>query len=214
MKDFDRKAVGDLLEDPDTTATALLVIVLGSYGDAVFGDEEQGIPPMDPLELWQNLKDDYHAQTCEENENRLNAIMLALSSDAFYDSEEAFTAIASSLEDGDLGDTVTGEMEPLTVPEILWAIYEVELNRDDKQDFSPAIVALIDQTMTTEAADMEGSMDGNPMSYWENFLSDKRSQLMQELRILGVDEKMISSLMMHDLTPAMDDQGNYTPEGI
>lgn len=214
MKDFDRKAVGDLLSDPDTTATALLVIVLRAYGDAVFGDEEQGIPPMDPLELWQNLKDDFHAQTCEENENRLNAIMLALSSDAFYDDVEAFTAISSSLEDGDLGDTVTGELEQLTVPEILWAIYEVELNRDDKQDFVPGIIALIERTMAAEADDLEDSINTTPMAYWENFLSNKRAQLMEELRILGVDEKMISSLKMHDLTPAHDPQGNYTPDGI
>lgn len=213
MKDANRKAVGDLLSDPETTATTLLVIALRAYGHELFGDAEQGIPPMDPVELWIRLNEDFNAQVHESCENKLNALMTALSSEGFYDRLEIFIAVCSSLEDGDLGDLVEGQMETLTVPEMLWAIYEVELNRDDQQDFSPAIVSYMDQVMNEEADDVAED-DVSAMNYWEKFLADKREQMFQELRIVGVEESMLRKLRSQDLTPAHDDAGVYTPEGI
>jgi hypothetical protein len=213
MNDTNRKEVGDLLSDPETTATTLLVIALRAYGEEVFGNEETGIPPMDPVELWIRLEEDFNAKVHENCENKLNALMTALASDAFYENIQVFVAVASALEDGDLGDLVEGQMEPLTVPEMLWAIYEVELNRDDEQDFSPAIVDFMDKTMNEEADEIDET-DQNPMSYWERFLADKREQMFQELRIVGIEESMIRKLRIQDLTPAHDTQGEYTPEGI
>lgn len=210
MKDVDRKVVGDLLADSETVATTLLVIVLRAYKDEVFGDEEQGIPPMDPVELWLRLEEDFHAVPHEDNENKLNALMLALSTDAFYEDIRVFNSICMALEDGDLGDLVEGTMDELTVPEMLWSIYEVELNRDDKVEFSPSIVAFMDKVMSREADDIEEEGE-QPMAYWERFLADKREQLMQELRMIGVDEVMIRKLRSEELTPTHDDQGNFVP---
>ena len=211
MKDVDRKVIGDLLADPDTTATALLVIVLRAYGEDVFGDAEKGIDPMDPVELWIRLQDDFHTTPHENNENRLNSLMVALSSDAFYEDKTVFMAVCSSLDDGDLGDIIEGGMEDITVCEMLWAIYEVELNRGDSVNFSPGIVAYMDNAMNTEA-DEQFEDTENPMSSWEQYLANKREQMFQELIMVGVDKTMIQHLRQEDLTPAHDEQGNYEPE--
>ena len=213
MNTVNQKEIGDLLSDPETTATTLLVIALRAYGEELFGNEETGIPPMDPVDLWLRLKEDFNAQVHENCENKLNALMTALATDGFYDNLQVFVAVCSALEDGDLGDLVEGQMETLTVPEMLWAIYEVELNRDDQQDFSPAIVDFMDKIMNSEADEVVED-DPNPMSYWERFLADKREQMFHELRIVGIEESMIRKLRIQDLTPAHDDQGEDIPEGI
>jgi len=133
---FDKRLAADLLADTETTATVLHMIILAAYGDEVYGSIEHDIEQAEPVELWLRLKEDFSVNIPESNENKVNALMLALSTEAFYDDPLAFISICNALYSGDLGDLVNGALEDLTMSEMLWGIYEVELNRGDSEGFA------------------------------------------------------------------------------
>lgn len=203
---YDRKKIGDILSNPDAAATVLHAIALGAYKDELYGDYENGIEPMDPVELWLRLKDDFHAVTHENNENKLNAIMLGVSSDIFYEDPAAFTGICMSLYDGDLGDMVDGVIEDLTVPEMLWGIYEIELNRDDQVPFSSAIVRLIDEIISQEADERFGGSNPAVLPYFEEIIKIKQEDMFEQMRYIGWPEQIIRRISMSDLTPRHNEQ--------
>jgi hypothetical protein len=106
---FDKRLAADLLADTETTATVLHMIILAAYGDEVYGSLEHNIEPADPVELWLRIKEDFSVNVPESNENKLNALMLALSTDAFYEDQEKEENSLSKAEeffnfDGDILD--------------------------------------------------------------------------------------------------------------
>ena len=174
---IDRKTAAELLRDPNTLGTTLLVILLATYGEQIF--------EMDPVELWVNVQDDFHATVSEEGENRVNALMLALSTESFYEDPEVFRAVCTSLYDGDLGDLVGGSLEDLTLCEVLWAMHEVGNLRDDEPEFSPAVARLIGELIAEEAEDSSES----PVPGYEQFLDEAKRDLIGQLLKLGVDKQ-------------------------
>jgi hypothetical protein len=70
---FSRETAAELFRDSGTLGTVILVILLTAYGEEIF--------ELDPLELYARIKDDFRCTLTEEGENRLNAIMLSLTSD-------------------------------------------------------------------------------------------------------------------------------------
>jgi hypothetical protein len=203
----DRKILGDLLADPETSATVLHAILLAHYKDELYGDPEQGIPPMDPVEIWVRVQEEFHTTVHDNNENKINAIRMALVSDAFYEDPLVFTATCLSLYDGDMGDLVAGYMEDLTVPEMLWGIYEVELNRDDRVEFSPRVLRLIDSVIAEEAEEKFEGEEATTMAYYEQILEAKRQTMFEEMRILEWPESIIRRIALGDITPRHDDEG-------
>jgi hypothetical protein len=201
---WDIRKSGDLFGSTETSATLLHTMVLAAYGDEVYGDEDTD--PMDPVELWLRIKEDFRVTVPEENENRLNALMLAISTDAFYEDTLAFASICMALSEGDLGDLVDGAMEELTVPEMLWGIYEVELNRDDQPGFSRGVLAVIDQTTAEQAEEMDVESEDVVSSY-ERYVSEMRNDMFEDMRMLGIDEAVIRKLALTDLTPVHNDEG-------
>lgn len=186
----DIRLVGDLLADPESSATVLHAMLLAFYKDELYGNDEAGIPAMDPVELWIRVREDFRVSVHENNENKINAIMLAMSTDLFYDDPEVFVAICLALFDGDIGDMVSGVMEDITVPEMLWGIYEVELNRDDYQAFAPSIVRIIDEAISQEAEDRDTD-EADVLPYFERIINEKRQQMLGEMRLLGWPEEVI-----------------------
>lgn len=192
---YDRDKAGDLLREPDTLGTVILAITMAAMGNSLFGDPDNGVPAADPLEVYSVIDDEFHAQLPETGENRLNAMMLALETDAFFDDPLAFQSIAHALYSGDLGDMVDGAVEELTVPEMLWAIYEVELNREhDDIPFSPAVQRLIDETIQKEADAREDLEPGDVVPYYEKFLAGMRQDLQQQLAALGVPAEALQQI--------------------
>lgn len=198
---FDKRTAGDLLADTETTATVLHLIILSAYGDELYGDEENGIAAMDPIELWLRVKEDFSVTVPESNENKINALMVALSTDAFFEDPLAFISICNALYSGDLGDLVEGFMEDLTVPEMLWGIYEVELNRGQSETFSNSINRLIDETISAEAESNEELEEAEVVPYYERFISDMRDDMLIQMRLLGVSEEIVAKIIRSDLTP-------------
>jgi len=198
---FDKRLAADLLADTETTATVLHMIILAAYGDEVYGSLEYGIEAADPLELWLRIKEDFSVNVPESNENKVNALMLALSTEAFYDDPLAFISISNALYSGDLGDLVNGALEDLTMPEMLWGIYEVELNRGDSEGFAISIDRLIDEIINNEAEDNEELEETEVVPYYEKFVAEMRDDMLIQMRLLGVDEMVIKKILKEDLTP-------------
>lgn len=198
---FDKRLAADFLADTETTATVIHMIILAAYGDEVYGSLEQNIEPADPVELWLRIKEDFSVNVPESNENKLNALMLALSTDAFYEDPLAFISICNALYSGDLGDLVNGALEDLTMPEMLWGIYEVELNRGSSEGFVIPIDRLIDEIIKNEAEDNEELEEAEVVPYYEKFVGEMRDDMLVQMRMLGVDESVIKKILKEDLTP-------------
>jgi len=168
---FKKETARKLLEGEDTFATVLHVILLSAYGPSVY--------EADPLEIYSRVSEDFGAKIPEEGENRLNALLMALQTDAFYQSAQAFESIASALHSGDIGDDVEGVFDSITLPEALWALYEVKLNREDEDPLAPEVDEVIGRTISDE-----GSEQG--MGYIEDHLESMKVDLHTQLAELGV----------------------------
>jgi hypothetical protein len=200
------KVAGDLFAEPESSATVLHAILLSTYKDALYGNPETGEPPMDPVALWLAVKEDFRTYPHENNENKINALMLGLSTDAFYEDPLAFRGICMSLYDGDLGDMVNGVVEDLTVPELLWGIYEIELNRDDVRPFMGNVVHIIDETISLEADERFGGEEPAVVPYFEEIIQVKQEHMFNDMRAVGWPEAVIRRIAMQELTPRLNDE--------
>ncbi len=171
-----RVAVGD----SDTPGFVLLTIALWAFGARVFGDPEAGIDPMDPAEMWAEFNEVFGSWVTEEGENRLNALLLALSGDAFYRDVETFCAVSNALFDGDLGDMVDGVFEEPSAIEMLWASLEVELARDD-DDAAPPFGSKVRDFLACKLREEQEDQTEQEAAVEEAFID-----MMDALRTIGV----------------------------
>jgi len=167
---LDKKEVFLALTDPLTLATTLHSILIVTYGPDIY--------EVDATELFLRLEEDFGAQPSEEVENRIQAIILAVSTDSFYNDPDAFTAICESLCNGDPG--LEG-LEALTLAEVVWGVYEVELNHEGAT-MSPQVHKLVQQAIDSEAE------EAGDYQYMMNFLHEQRERLEHQLRKVGFKE--------------------------
>lgn len=172
--DLDAKAVARALSDDATLATVLHAICLTHYGDEVYEH--------DPIEIFTRLEEDFGLQLTELNENKINACITLITSEAFTQSPQAFQAICNTFNHGDPGLELLED--PLTVPEAFWGVYEAELQRD-LHPFTPAVQSLIAQTISQEWSDDDQEEEG--WDYVKNYLHERRSELRQQLEALGYE---------------------------
>lgn len=210
---YDVKAAGQLLASADTKATTLHVIALAAYGaealyggDPIAGDIDSGSDPVEPAILFNQLESDFSVSIPPENENKLNAIMLAVSSDGFYYDPTVFVSVCGALDDGELGDLVNGLMEDLSIPEIIWACFEVALNRDDGEDadFSPAVMAIMKESLDSESEDLD--VEGSEvLPYYDRHLQAEKTELLNELTKLGVAPEYLAMVNQMDPTELVEE---------
>jgi hypothetical protein len=175
-----KKAIYSLVNEDGTYGTVLHAIALKAYGEEIYD--------VDLLELYERLEEDFGGRLTEDHQNKLAAIITAMTGDAFYEERDAFCGICSALNDGDPGFAETNQ--PVTA-EIFWAMYEIELNRDPAP-MSGAIQQTI-QTAILEEADDSGEEDGDLFSYVFGFLNESRERLHKQLTEAGFN--------VHDLPP-------------
>lgn len=204
---YDFEAAREILRDPSASATAKHAVVLAAYPQELYGVEEEDIPPLDPIEIWMNVEEDFRVSLPEQTENKINAMMAAMATDAFYDRVEPFAAICSALYVGDMDDIIDQSFHELTLPEMLWGIFEVEINREGSTDFAPAIEQFILRQVHEEAEEQQVGNPNQLISYNERFVLKLKNDMLQELRSLGIDEALIAKIDRADLTPKHDDQG-------
>lgn len=137
------EAARAVLINPDSSATALFCLVLRTYRDLYDVNFLEMEDPPEPIEVWQDLEETYGVRIPVENENRINGIWLGLSGDGFYEEPEIFTAVCSSLYDGDIGDPMDQIGDELGIEEVLWGVYELSLWRGTVEPFNPRIRTLI-----------------------------------------------------------------------
>lgn len=171
---LDPKVVYRMLSDDGTFATCLQIICLAAYGEAIYQE--------DPLEILLRLEEDFHVRVTTSNENKLKAILLVTATDIFYENPEAFRGTCETLTNGDPGIDL---MDDLTVPEIMLALYEVELNHGPRE-LSPAVMAVVERVIQKEAVDLETQSSGDPMQYVWDYLQEQHDLLLAQLTELGI----------------------------
>lgn len=161
------------LNDAATYATTLHVILLSKYGEDIY--------EVDPLELYARLQEDFGANLPEANEQRIQAILLATSTDAFYDDIRVFTATCNTLLAGDPG---FDDMDDLSVAEIFWGLYEIELNHGESE-ICTEIQRMIAREVNEEAEDSSGVEELRP-NYVLREMAEHRKNLRTQLFKIGI----------------------------
>lgn len=174
-----REVQAALIRDSATMALPLMLILINQYGDELF--------EMDPVELYVNIEEDFHAQLTEEGENRVQAALLAMTTDQFYKDALSMRSIALALYEGDLGDLVNGVLEDVEFPELLWATYEVGLLRDDDEEFSPEVQRFVDETVRSAADANDDLEEADVLPFYVKFLQETKQEFVEQLIALGVD---------------------------
>lgn len=180
---FSVDAAAELLREPSTLGIPLLTIAMTAYGDEIFGNPETGIEPMDPIELYTRLEEDFRAELPDTAEARLQAIITAVATDGFYEDPLIFTSIALALTNGNIGTLPDGILEEITLPEAVWAVYEVALVRDDDIKLGPLILQAIDEIIGEAADDFE---DGGEEPSHEHFVRNMKMDLIGQMTKLGI----------------------------
>ena len=171
---LDPKAVHRALSDDATFATVLHAVALISYGPEIYEWE--------PLALYLELEKDYGVTLTEDNESKLQAIMLATQTDLFYEDPEGFRGICNTLASGDPG---LDGLDELTLAEALWGMYEVELQRDPAP-MQPGVEKMLQSTILAEAKDLETDPLEDPAGYLIDYVEERRQQLQKQLTELGI----------------------------
>lgn len=177
---LDKNKCRPVLADPDTPGFVLLTIALSTFGARVFGDEDAGIEAMDPAEMWAEFNETYGTWVSEEGENKLNALITALSSMDFYKDLTTFMAVSNALYDGDLGDMINGVFEEPSVIEMMWATLEVELARDDN-DAAPPLSPQVAEFMAAKMAEEQEDLSAHEEAVNEAFFD-----MLDTLNEIGV----------------------------
>lgn len=181
MGSINKTAAAELLRDPETFMLTVFSILIPTYGDEVLN--------MDPLEIYALVEEDFRADLPLQLENRINAGLTCIPNDSFYTDLRVFTAVCNTLYSGDVGDDLF--LEPVTMPEIIWATYEMEMLRgmEDDPEFSPQILNFIRQIAAQEAVDVETQEDINSLRY--QFVGEAVEDLSTQLEKIGIDASSI-----------------------
>ena len=183
---LDVQAIYNLLSnyEEDVFATTLLTICLINYGDETF--------KVDPLVLFAWLEEDFGTEVSEINQNKLNAILAALTTDYFYNDLSTFKSICSTLTEGDPGVIDTELIgDETTIPEILWGIYEVSLCNDETvvntYKFSNSIQSFINIALKENPLEQaDSSLELSPSE--ENIIKNNCIALSKQLLKIGIKE--------------------------
>ena len=178
--ELNKQGVFEALQNPDTYATVLLAICLINYGNETFRVE--------PLVLFQWLKDDFGTELHEDNENKLQAILIALTTDYFFTDLEVFQNICKTLESGDPDIMEHNFMtDPATIPEVMWGIYEVALNSEDQVvdnlPFSKQVDNFISNVLDDDVDDVDDSSQINEQSY---IIQNNVAEMKEQFKFIGI----------------------------
>ena len=126
------------LRSPETLATVLHEIILVRYGEEWL--------QWDPLTVFLELQSDWRADMCPEAIDRMAAIQVIMTTDAFFKRLDAFLSICGTLNDGSPSFEA---FNPVTTEEMAWGLCEVALNRE-MLPFSHAVKKYIGQVLAQD----------------------------------------------------------------
>jgi hypothetical protein len=111
--------IKEMLESPETLATVLYLVIQKFFGDDAFF--------WDPSTIFLELRDEFNAEPSSEVMDRISAVQIIVTSDAFFNEPDAFINICNTFADGSPSFSVFNPAEP---EEIAWTAVEVALIRD------------------------------------------------------------------------------------
>lgn len=115
----EKYSIRDALESDQTKATVLHAILRNKYGEEWYD--------WDLATIALEVQDDFQAELSSSAGNRIGALQLLMTSDAFFKRLDAFMAIADAMA---TGEPFFDVFDPLTFQEAAWAIAEAALNRE------------------------------------------------------------------------------------
>lgn len=208
---FNRSSVRKLLGDKEVHPFVLLVIIL-DYLD----EEEQDLSEVNTAVLLKQLEEEYTVNIPEENENRINAVILAVTTDLFFTNVNVMKAITLAFVDGDIGNIPDGEEEEVEVADILRASAEMALITDTPLNdilgsFSSSVDKAIGNIIDSESEDPEDDEEDylpyeegeqidsqRVVPYFYKILDDYMEELEEQLYLLGtmtslqIEEELVS----------------------
>lgn len=195
---FDKKITKELLKDKGTYAFVLLVIIL-SY----LPEGEDDLAEIDTETLFADLEEEFECDIPEENENKINAAITALTTDLFWRSTSVTKAISMAFADGDIGDIINGDDEEVEACYLLWALLEVGIFHnlsllDSVNQCSDNVINYINEVLDDEAEERESEVDEidevmrDP--YYHRYISYNLLQLSAQLLKLGADANTVSEM--------------------
>jgi len=131
----DTSEIKSALQNPETSATLLNAILTRQYG-------EQWLE-WDLLTIYLEIKSDFRIDPPSEVIDKIAAIQVIMTSDAFFQRLDAFLPVCTTLNTGDPSFIA---FDPASVEEIVWGVSEVALLRDILP-FSYAIKGYIKQVL-------------------------------------------------------------------
>lgn len=197
---FDKQATKELLKSDSTYACVLLAIVLSFIQD----DEINDLANIEVEELLQDLEEEFKCKIPEENENKINAAILALTTDLFWTRFQVTKAITMAFEDGDIGSVVHGGDEEVEACPLLWATLEVGIINgmsfiESLGEFTKTVTNDINEILDAEAEDTDAEADEltevNKDPYYHRYLSNNIVQLIGQFIKLGVPNDVTSELL-------------------
>lgn len=178
--ELNKQGVFNALQNPETYATVLLAVCLINYGDETFRVE--------PLVLFQWLKEDFGTELHEDCENKLQAILIALTTDYFFTDLSVFQNICKTLESGDPDLSVDNPLaDNATIPEIMWGVYEVALNSEDSVvdnlPFSQQVDRFIENTLDNDVDDLD---DLNQAVDQSQIIRHNVEEMKTQFKMIGI----------------------------
>lgn len=113
-----KASLRQVFEDKGSFASAMLIACTDLFGSIEWFNWE-------PESLVAELRDRCSVRLPKRNSDKIQALVMALTTDQFYRSVEAFMGVCNAL-DGDGTDFTT--FDPADVEEMAWAVMEVSLN--------------------------------------------------------------------------------------
>lgn len=180
------QAVKKAMVSQDTFATTYRVCFEEMLGENLFTDGSMA--EIDTVLLWRLVYDELGVMIPEEGENRLNALVVATQTAGFYTDAEAFGAVCNAFLSGDLPDDIDTVLDDLTLPEMLWGIFETGLNRGDDQEASGEVMAamlavLEDHAETDDSGEVAAE---DPTGAATGFVDSTKQDLIQQLDETGL----------------------------
>lgn len=197
MADFHRDIMTALLENEDTSAFVLMTILINEFEDKDIFESETEV-------LFDDIERTFHIKLPEDNENKINAAITAMSTDLFYTNFDVFKAITFSFNEGDIGDVEDDDDVP-TVPEIMWAIVEVALLNGTtflETEFPKHMEDLINDVIDNESedkdevdAEVDTIEEAMTEPYYQRYVTVKLLEVARDLLRLGVPNELVGELL-------------------
>lgn len=205
---YNREGAKELLQSSDTYAFTLLTILLTQYEtEEVLGEDAE------VAALFANVEEDFGVKLPEENENRIQAAILVLTSDLPLISFPVFRSCALAFAEGQIGDEEDREDGDLNTCELLWALYEMALLlgvkvEEVQEELSEEVVEKLNEVIDSEAEDVEeeeedeskeeGIEDINEVArdpYYRRYVRASLEELVRQLRKLEVSPEVCVELL-------------------